>query len=215
MQTGGFARSCPGRGPLVVRLIAGLASIATCAAVMQSAGALLELRRQGDFISANARSGLTEEALCRLLGQVQLILIAAALAALASTSRSLRRLAPRTSWLIAHPAVGPTILAVAIGVVTTLGRSFVYHGETHFVVRDDAMIAMRYAKSIAAGLGPVYNPGERVEGYTGPLWVLLLALMHLAHPSVAIAPLLALLLSWASVVATVWAFQGMMKGYGA
>ncbi len=41
---------------------------------------------------------------------------------------------------------------------------------------DDAYISMRYAEHLAEGLGPVYNPGERVEGYTCFLWVALLAM---------------------------------------
>lgn len=41
---------------------------------------------------------------------------------------------------------------------------------------DDAYITFRYAEHFAAGNGPVYNVGERVEGYTTPLWMGLLAL---------------------------------------
>lgn len=44
---------------------------------------------------------------------------------------------------------------------------------------DDAYISMRYAENLAAGWGPVYNPGERVEGYTTFLWVFLLGLGNL------------------------------------
>ena len=40
---------------------------------------------------------------------------------------------------------------------------------------DDAFISFRYAENWANGLGPVYNAGERVEGYTTFLWVSLLA----------------------------------------
>jgi len=36
---------------------------------------------------------------------------------------------------------------------------------------DDAFIAFRYARNLAAGHGAVFNPGERVEGYTSFLWV--------------------------------------------
>ena len=39
---------------------------------------------------------------------------------------------------------------------------------------DDAYITMRYARNAAAGEGIVYNPGERVEGYSNPLWLGLL-----------------------------------------
>ena len=40
---------------------------------------------------------------------------------------------------------------------------------------DDAFITFRYAKNWANGLGPVFNPGEAVEGYTTFLWTLLVA----------------------------------------
>jgi hypothetical protein len=40
---------------------------------------------------------------------------------------------------------------------------------------DDAFISYRYARHLADGLGLVFNPGERVEGYSNFLWVLLLA----------------------------------------
>jgi hypothetical protein len=58
--------------------------------------------------------------------------------------------------------------------------SFVIDGERYFSLFDDAMIAMRYARNLANGYGLVWNPGgERVEGYTDPLWVLFMSLIHL------------------------------------
>ena len=58
--------------------------------------------------------------------------------------------------------------------------SFVVDGERFFTLFDDAMISMRYAKNLANGYGLVWNPGgERVEGYTNPLWVFFMALFHL------------------------------------
>lgn len=58
--------------------------------------------------------------------------------------------------------------------------SFIVRGERFFVLFDDAMISMRYAKNLAEGFGPVWNPGgERVEGYTNPLWVVFMAFFHL------------------------------------
>ena len=41
-------------------------------------------------------------------------------------------------------------------------------------VGDDAYISFRYVRNLAQGHGLVYNPGERVEGYTNFLWVILL-----------------------------------------
>ncbi len=40
---------------------------------------------------------------------------------------------------------------------------------------DDAYIFCRYAENLISGLGAVFNPDERVEGYTSPLHMLLIA----------------------------------------
>ncbi|MCZ6601173.1 MAG: glycosyltransferase family 39 protein, partial [Acidobacteria bacterium] len=45
----------------------------------------------------------------------------------------------------------------------------------HALGTDDAYISYRYARNLAEGFGPVYNAGSRVEGYSIPLHVLLLA----------------------------------------
>jgi len=36
---------------------------------------------------------------------------------------------------------------------------------------DDTYITLRYAHNLASGHGPVFNIGERVEGYSCPMWV--------------------------------------------
>ena len=41
---------------------------------------------------------------------------------------------------------------------------------------DDAWISFRYARQLVEGNGLVFNPGERVEGYTNFSWTLLVAL---------------------------------------
>lgn len=42
------------------------------------------------------------------------------------------------------------------------------------------MVSMRYGKNLAEGNGLVWNPGgERVEGFTNPLWVIWMAVLHL------------------------------------
>lgn len=52
-------------------------------------------------------------------------------------------------------------------------------GQIHALF-DDAMISMQYAKNLAHGHGLVWNAGEPpVEGYSNPLWVLLMAGIHL------------------------------------
>ncbi len=60
-----------------------------------------------------------------------------------------------------------------------IATSFLIGGTTYYVLFDDAMISMRYAYNLAHGLGPVWNAGERVEGFTNPLWVGIMALIHL------------------------------------
>ena len=52
----------------------------------------------------------------------------------------------------------------------------------HLAPIDDAYIFLRYARHWAQGLGPVFNPGQRVEGYSSPLWLALLALGQVVAP---------------------------------
>lgn len=51
-------------------------------------------------------------------------------------------------------------------------------GFVHFapLTFDDAFISFRYAENLAQGRGLVFNPGERVEGFSNPLWTVALAL---------------------------------------
>ncbi|MFL5354494.1 glycosyltransferase family 39 protein [Archangium sp.] len=57
---------------------------------------------------------------------------------------------------------------------SVLGLLLVVHTLLFFPMRvDDAFILLRYAENLAAGNGPVFNPGERVEGFTSPAMVVL------------------------------------------
>ncbi|MDX9701501.1 MAG: hypothetical protein RBU23_00505 [Candidatus Auribacterota bacterium] len=57
--------------------------------------------------------------------------------------------------------------------------SFLHQGKRYFVLFDDAMISMRYAKNLAAGDGLVWNSGDvKVEGYTNLLWTIIMAGFH-------------------------------------
>jgi hypothetical protein len=57
-------------------------------------------------------------------------------------------------------------LAVVLGIAAAAGAAWVC---------DDSYISFRYAENLVQGKGLVYNAGERVEGYTNPLWTLLIA----------------------------------------
>ncbi|WP_410587273.1 hypothetical protein [Amycolatopsis sp. lyj-23] len=61
----------------------------------------------------------------------------------------------------------------------TLGLSLL-HQLLFATVSEDALVTFRYAQNIADGNGPVFNPGERVEGYTNFLWLVLVALPRAA-----------------------------------
>jgi hypothetical protein len=84
--------------------------------------------------------------------------------------------------------------------------SLVLDGRRVFVLADDPMVSMRYARNLAHGDGLVWNPGQHpVEGYTNLLWTLVMAIPHLlgvgdADTSLAIMGLGALILIATSLV---------------
>jgi len=51
-----------------------------------------------------------------------------------------------------------------------------FHAYSYNYIVDDAYISFRYAENLVSGNGLVFNPGERVEGYTNFLWVVFTAL---------------------------------------
>ncbi|MFO7675636.1 MAG: tetratricopeptide repeat protein [bacterium] len=75
------------------------------------------------------------------------------------------------------------LLALAVG-------AFIWQASTSAFLQDDSFITYRYARNVARGLGPVFNPGERVEGYTNFLWMMMLAVLALIGlPFTVIIPL--------------------------
>ena len=60
-----------------------------------------------------------------------------------------------------------------------IGSVFLAHALALACVAEDAFISFRFARNLADGLGPIWNPGDPpVEGYTNFLWVLVSALLH-------------------------------------
>lgn len=51
---------------------------------------------------------------------------------------------------------------------------FLLLGVNFDVTQDDAYISFRYASNYLAGNGLVYNSGEKVEGYTNFLWIMIM-----------------------------------------
>ena len=78
-------------------------------------------------------------------------------------------------------------LVVVVPLLILLVGAWIYRW-----VQEDAFINFRIIGNLLAGHGPVYNVGERVEAYSDPLWLFLLAAVHGLVPVVSI--------EWTSVV---------------
>src|SRR3954463_16572342 len=77
--------------------------------------------------------------------------------------------ASRLRWtvpLIVTVAIAPAIAAVYAWELRARGP----------IAIDDAYITFSYSKNLATGHGPVYGHGERVEGYSNFLWMVLVAI---------------------------------------
>ena len=67
----------------------------------------------------------------------------------------------------------PAVLAAPVAVVAVASLLLIaFASRFSDFVTDDAFITFRYAHNLLTGHGMVFNPGERVEGYTNFLWVL-------------------------------------------
>lgn len=89
----------------------------------------------------------------------------------------------------APEAHGPGLLAQLRSPPVLLGLALVLLSRAFFWWRiptgnEDAYITFRFAQHIASGLGPVFNAGERVMGFTSPVWTYWCALGTLLtqHP---------------------------------
>lgn len=69
-------------------------------------------------------------------------------------------------------------MAVVLAVVV-LGEAWL----KFYSYQDDAFIFFRYAENALSGRGLVFNPGERIEGFSSPLWLLMLILAGAAGGS--------------------------------
>jgi len=69
-----------------------------------------------------------------------------------------------------------TLVAVQLIVVTRLIHQTAPGLWESRWIQDDAYISFRYARNLVDGSGLVFNPGDRVEGYTNYLWTMLSAI---------------------------------------
>ena len=89
-----------------------------------------------------------------------------------------------------------TILVIAAYLLLSTGAGFVFlegeHGTTSYPL-DDAWIHEVYARHLAAGLGPSYNPPEWEAGFSSPLWLAVLTTVRLFTDSLLPIKLMGLL----------------------
>ena len=90
----------------------------------------------------------------------------------------------------------PFVLLTAWTVAVAAHASVVVNGERLFYLDDTQMVAMRYGRNLAAGEGLVWNAGERVEGYSNPAWVLVMAAVHAAGVPEPVASLAVKVVAW-------------------
>ncbi len=116
-------------------------------------------------------------------------------------ARSNQRVADRPDPARESPAGLPWPAYLVLFILLLSG---IYAWNLHRYQFDDAYISYRYARNVEAGNGPVFNVGDRVEGYSNFLWVLLLAGgAWMKIPPPVLAPLLGVL-SYLAILAVCW-----------
>ena len=94
--------------------------------------------------------------------------------------------------------------------------AFAAHAWALHFTADDAYISFRYADNWAKGNGCVYQPGERVEGYTNFGWIALLAASRWAGADIELAAVTLGLASGVALLVCLFRFcsQRLSPAYG-
>ncbi len=90
---------------------------------------------------------------------------------------------PRSYKVVWCVAILVAIFQVCYAAGFIARTSCIVEGQRYYCLFDDAMISMRYAANWADGHGLVWNPGDRVEGYTNPAWTAVMTCCHLLRLS--------------------------------
>ena len=95
------------------------------------------------------------------------------------------------------------VLAVLIAAGYLGAEAWLLGGRLGFPL-DDSWIHLQFARSLAAGHGLAYNPGEIVTGSTAPLWTALLALLFPLPGNVVLWIKLAGIVAFVALAAATW-----------
>lgn len=101
-----------------------------------------------------------------------------------------------TTLVPGRPRLVAMLVLTCVSAVVIASGSLVIDGRRYFWLDDDQMVSMRYARNLAEGHGLVWNPGERVEGYTSLGWTLIMAAIHLLPLDDATTSLAVKIVSW-------------------
>lgn len=93
-------------------------------------------------------------------------------------------------------------------------KSIIADGTRYYFLFDDAMISMRYAYNFANGDGLVWNVGERVEGYSNFLWVLVMGIVHFLPVSISKTSFVVLVINSAILAAGIFPLVRLVKILG-
>lgn len=118
-------------------------------------------------------------------------------------------------WLYSAPVV-ISAAATLFYLHFMVRGSVSYGGRTYFTLFDDAMISMKFAKTLSSGGGFTWNPGEPpIEGITNPLWTVWMALLHFMPVPEGYVALLVGLSSAACLIGTAFAARELARRLGA
>jgi arabinofuranosyltransferase len=93
-----------------------------------------------------------------------------------------RRAAPRAVGRVEQARPGSLRRAAQWVVLTAPIAAYIGAGWAHRWITDDGFIYLRVVQQIRAGNGPVFNDGQRVEAFTGPLWLAFLTAADIVTP---------------------------------
>jgi hypothetical protein len=178
-------------------LAAALGSLVLCIAVLawfrRSPDVLEGLWRAGNVLATHEGSGITIERLARCIASVEFVIIASIVA-------SIVLIAKRRHAIAAVAAISASFVALFGDSITRYVT--VVEGVTYVGICDDAFVSMRYARNVASGIGPFYNVGERVEGYSNLAWTLAMAVPLAFGVPEGLAPLIVLVLGGGLLLAS-------------
>jgi arabinofuranosyltransferase len=156
------------RWPIFSISSAGLAGVLVLLCYLRhESGVLDAVYRATNILGNHEAAHLHRSRFDQLAGSLGMVLLAAMLAVVVHSLRARYR-----NVAVVLGTVVTFVVVYADSMTFSVAR---VAGRLYFYICDDAFISMRYARNLASGLGLVYNAGERVEGYTNPLWTLFMA----------------------------------------